>query len=641
MSLPTPTNVVNRLTLNGYFTNGAKPTGDQFASLIASGINQVEDGVIKVSGSALAVEAAQSTPGQPLTNSPVLELWESFQADTTANWVLQLRPNDSQGFAITDGVSGGMARFFISKDNGNIGIGTTSPSAQLTIVPSPNVTPLQIGLDASPLLTVDTSGNVTINGQGTSVIAGSLNVGPPQSDSGGVSLYVNGDITAYNLLWTKGYGKNTMAGSLQLGSSGSNSVALTATGDIEASGRISATGAVAVGGAALPASGLAVTGPVQITDSSKASWVSGTLAIGKSSAATNSTLQVMGILAVGGDPISGSGDNYIQAVGSCSSPVRIQVINSGDSSAELRATSAKSDFAWCADATNSQFRVWDFGTPGGTLLELNGYGNANARCLMLPGHMAVGSTNVPTAALDVAGAIQASDVLKINGIGGSFVAGSLSVGKTTAVISGLMLDVDGNIGCSQFYANNGSATNYFSGNLAVGQSAVTSGFALDVNGAVHASSDVQVDGTLKVGGSSNLAGIKRILVATVSMVNSSYSVDDTTLGFKSLSHTTTGVFVLTVATDITLVNNKTVCLATLGNHGSSTDANDFQDNSISAAFDASAGTVTVRVWSNSVTQTLWADGSGSDGHDQDDFEAVTQIGKLQDSPFTLMVIQLG
>ena len=163
---------------------------------------------------------------------------------------------------------------------------------------------------------------------------------------------------------------------------------------------------------------------------------------------------------------------------------------------------------------------------------------------------------------------------------------------------------------------------------------------IDNAGGVRIPGSLEVDGTLRVGGSSNLAGIKRILVAAVSQSGSTYTLKSSSYGFQSNPVRTsdgTGVHVqLAVASGITLDASNTLCLVSLCDNGSGRTGNIY-DNSISCAFNATAGTVTVTLWSNNVSQTKMADGSQS----QDDFSAVTAVGAAEDSPFSLMVIQLG
>ncbi|NHN24076.1 hypothetical protein FIA58_000165 [Flavobacterium jejuense] len=124
----------NRTELKHYFKANDKPTEKQFADFIEAGINQVEDGIVKLQGNPLAIEAQ----GEDVGTQEVLGLYRSFSEDTP-DWTFNLNPRvDSEnprsnqpGLNFKDSV--GKSRLFIKSGTGNVGIGTIEPSAKLTI----------------------------------------------------------------------------------------------------------------------------------------------------------------------------------------------------------------------------------------------------------------------------------------------------------------------------------------------------------------------------------------------------------------------------------------------------------------------------------------------------------------------------
>jgi hypothetical protein len=122
----------SRSELKAYFVKNAIPTERSFAELIDASINQQDHGLAKPPGDPLSIEALGE--GQ----KKAINLYEGFTDDNPA-WVIALNPRsipgDSQstrpGFGIGDGA--GKSRLFIDKETGNVGVGTTNPSAKLTV----------------------------------------------------------------------------------------------------------------------------------------------------------------------------------------------------------------------------------------------------------------------------------------------------------------------------------------------------------------------------------------------------------------------------------------------------------------------------------------------------------------------------
>lgn len=127
-------NKKNRTELKSFFQANDTPTEEQFENFIDAGLNQAEDGIAKVPGSPLAVQAE----GGSGSTQEILNLFSNFTDDLPA-WSLNLNPrtnpqmpaSNQPGFNIKDAT--GQSRLFIRSVNGHIGIGTIEPLAPLTI----------------------------------------------------------------------------------------------------------------------------------------------------------------------------------------------------------------------------------------------------------------------------------------------------------------------------------------------------------------------------------------------------------------------------------------------------------------------------------------------------------------------------
>ncbi|MBW1297069.1 phage baseplate protein [Aquimarina litoralis] len=124
----------NRTELKEYFKINDKPTQEEFADFIEAGLNQAEDGIAKVQGNPLSVQAE----GERIGAQEVLDLYESF-ADDNPQWSINLNPrvnteepsSNQPGFNIKDAT--GQSRLFIKSGEGAVGIGTIEPVAPLTV----------------------------------------------------------------------------------------------------------------------------------------------------------------------------------------------------------------------------------------------------------------------------------------------------------------------------------------------------------------------------------------------------------------------------------------------------------------------------------------------------------------------------
>ncbi len=124
----------NRSELKGYFVKNAIPTENNFADFVDAVLVQKDDGIAKLAGTPLSIEAT----GDDSSQKDVLALYQSF-AQQNAAWRMSLNPrsdpNNPQsarsGFGISD--AAGRCRFFIDSGSGDIGLGTNTPAARLHV----------------------------------------------------------------------------------------------------------------------------------------------------------------------------------------------------------------------------------------------------------------------------------------------------------------------------------------------------------------------------------------------------------------------------------------------------------------------------------------------------------------------------
>src|SRR3954447_12019445 len=96
----------NRKELKSYFVKNSIPTESNFAELIDGLLNQKDDGLVKLPGNPLSVEAA----GDSTSEKKVLQLYQSF-SDQNPAWMVSLNPRSNSadpastrpGFNIGDG----------------------------------------------------------------------------------------------------------------------------------------------------------------------------------------------------------------------------------------------------------------------------------------------------------------------------------------------------------------------------------------------------------------------------------------------------------------------------------------------------------------------------------------------------------
>lgn len=127
-------NKKNRSDLKSYFVKNSIPTESNFAELIDGMLNQKDDGIVKLSGNPLSIEAEGDVAGL----QKVINFYAKFQ-DANPSWTLQLNPridpntpaSAKTGFCVADGK--GAARLFIDQASGNIGLGVINPNGKLDV----------------------------------------------------------------------------------------------------------------------------------------------------------------------------------------------------------------------------------------------------------------------------------------------------------------------------------------------------------------------------------------------------------------------------------------------------------------------------------------------------------------------------
>jgi hypothetical protein len=121
--MPKPT-TKTRQELRSLFLRNAIPTERDYADLIAAGLNQADDGVLKLADQSLGL--VQQKPDVPL-----LRLYADPAAETSA-WQAQLIGNkETPGFGLS-GPAGSLA-LFLDGPSGHVGIGTGDASHRLTL----------------------------------------------------------------------------------------------------------------------------------------------------------------------------------------------------------------------------------------------------------------------------------------------------------------------------------------------------------------------------------------------------------------------------------------------------------------------------------------------------------------------------
>jgi hypothetical protein len=124
----------SRATLKSYFVRNAIPTEQQFAQVMDSMLNQRDDGLVKVAGDPLSIEAA----GDDTSFKKALNLYNNL-ADADPAWTVSLRPRANPadptsgrpGLSVND--AAGNSRLAVDAATGRVGIGTVAPAEALDV----------------------------------------------------------------------------------------------------------------------------------------------------------------------------------------------------------------------------------------------------------------------------------------------------------------------------------------------------------------------------------------------------------------------------------------------------------------------------------------------------------------------------
>jgi len=136
----------SRAALKSYFVKNAIPTEQQFAQLMDSVLNQRDDGLVKVAGDPLAIEAV----GDVTSFKKALNFYTQL-SDNDPAWTVSLRPRNNPadpqtgraGLSIND--AAGNSRLAIDAANGRVGIGVIAPAEALDVAGRIKAGPLAIG----------------------------------------------------------------------------------------------------------------------------------------------------------------------------------------------------------------------------------------------------------------------------------------------------------------------------------------------------------------------------------------------------------------------------------------------------------------------------------------------------------------
>jgi len=128
----------DRTSLKSYFVKNAVPTASNFADLIDGVINQKEDGIAKLAGEPLSLQA----DGNDTSQKKVMNFYKNF-ADPKPAWSLCLNPRvdpnnpgtAKPGWSVGD--ADGNSKLFIDQTSGNVGIGTVDPGGYKLNVQGP------------------------------------------------------------------------------------------------------------------------------------------------------------------------------------------------------------------------------------------------------------------------------------------------------------------------------------------------------------------------------------------------------------------------------------------------------------------------------------------------------------------------
>jgi hypothetical protein len=131
---------LDRTALKSYFVKNAVPTESNFAELIDAMLNQKEDGIAKLAGEPLSIQA----DGNDSSQKKAINFYKSF-ADLKPAWTVSLNPRVDPNTPATAkpgwslGDADGNSKLFIDQNTGNLGIGTVTPAVKLDVSGAMNV----------------------------------------------------------------------------------------------------------------------------------------------------------------------------------------------------------------------------------------------------------------------------------------------------------------------------------------------------------------------------------------------------------------------------------------------------------------------------------------------------------------------
>jgi hypothetical protein len=188
----------------------AIPAEVDFADLINASLIQADDGIFKLPDEPLSVVGKTNTP-------PVLRFYEDASATGWA-WQIQLSADSKAGLALASGNN--QTRLFLDATTGNVGIGTTSPTAKLQVVGSLAVT------GATSIAALATTGTISMSTDAFYLDSSTKNIGIG-TITPTVKLQVAGAASVDSLTVT---GPTSLAALTASGAT--NLAALTASGNI-------------------------------------------------------------------------------------------------------------------------------------------------------------------------------------------------------------------------------------------------------------------------------------------------------------------------------------------------------------------------------------------------------------------------
>ncbi|NET16610.1 MAG: hypothetical protein F6K08_29265, partial [Okeania sp. SIO1H6] len=111
-----------RTELQELFKTGAKPSQQDFTDFIESTLNRMDDGIEKPSGAGVPLKIMAQGDDEKLLD---------FYRSKTKTWSISQKSGDEEGLNISN--SSGESKLFIDSSSGNVGIGTTTPEAKLSV----------------------------------------------------------------------------------------------------------------------------------------------------------------------------------------------------------------------------------------------------------------------------------------------------------------------------------------------------------------------------------------------------------------------------------------------------------------------------------------------------------------------------